>query len=185
VIKDSKYWLPLLGLYHGNRLEEFAQLLVTDLKEEDGITYFDINDEGGKQVKNEQSKRRVPVHPKLVEMGFLDHIAEIAAGGGEFLFPDLNPGGPDSKRGYYFTKWWTRYRKAIGVYEVGLDYHSFRHGVTTKLYAASVPEAHVDELTGHDGGGTSRRVYKKDMPLKVLHQAVSLVEWPEIERKAK
>ena len=180
VIRDSKYWLPLLGLYHGNRLEEFAQLLTVDVKQEDGISYFDINDDGGKQVKNEQSKRRVPVHPKLVELGFLDHVAEVAADSGEFLFPDLKPGGPDNKRGYYFTKWWTRYRKAIGVYERGLDYHSFRHGVTTKLYAASVPEAHVDELTGHDGGGTSRKVYKKEMPLTVIHQAIAKVKWPEV-----
>lgn len=52
--------------------------------------------------------------------------------------------------------------------------------MTTKLYAASVPEAHVDELTGHDGGGTSRRVYKKEMPLGVLVEAISKVSWPEV-----
>ena len=40
VIRDDKYWLPLLGLYHGNRLEEFAQLRREDLKQKDGVNYF-------------------------------------------------------------------------------------------------------------------------------------------------
>src|SRR5207302_10262123 len=41
-----------------------------------------------------------------------------------------------NKLGFYFTKWWSRYRRDVGVYEKGFDYHSFRHGVTTKLFAA-------------------------------------------------
>jgi integrase len=96
------------------------------------------------------------------------------------LFPELRPGGADNKRGHAFTKWFTRYRRDIGLYEPGLDYHSFRHSVTTKLYAAEVSEPIIDELTGHEGTGTSRVVYKKDMPLEKLHQAICKIEWPEI-----
>ncbi len=68
----------------------------------------------------------------------------------------------------------------IVLYEKALDYHSFRHGMTTKLYAADVSEPIIDELTGHEGQGTSRRVYKKDMPLTKLHAAIVKVEWPEV-----
>ncbi|WP_243047993.1 hypothetical protein [Dyella sp. RRB7] len=52
--------------------------------------------------------------------------------------------------------------------------------MTTKLYAADVSEPIIDELTGHEGQGTSRRVYKKDMPLTKLHAAIVKVEWPEV-----
>lgn len=104
----------------------------------------------------------------------------MSVNGEEHVFPDLKPGGPDNKRGFNFTKWWTRYRQSIGVYEKGLDYHSFRHGVTTKLFAASISEALVDELTGHEGGGTSRHVYKKEMPIHLLHESISAVRWDEI-----
>jgi integrase len=180
VIKDSKYWLPLLALYHGNRLEEFAQLRREDIKRDDGIWYFDIHDGGDRQIKNEQSKRRVPVHPAVTALGFLDYIDKAAPKSSDMVFPELLPGGPDKKFGFYFTKWWSRYRQEIGLFEKGLDYHSFRHGVTTKLYAAGVSEAIVDELTGHEGQGTSRIVYKKEMPLRVLFDAVSKVEWSEI-----
>jgi len=179
VIKDDKYWLPLLGLYHGNRLEEFAQLAREDVRQEDDIIYLDINDEGTKQVKNDQSKRRVPIHPKLIELGFLEYVAAIAPAPGDAIFPQLSL-GTFEKRGHSFSQWWTRYRRQIGLYEKALDYHSFRHGVTTKLYAADVSEPIIDELTGHEGQGTSRRVYKKDMPLRKLYEAIAKVEWPEV-----
>ena len=126
IIKDEKYWLPLLGLYHGNRLEEFAQLHRADVRQEDGIWFFDINDKGNKQVKNEQSKRRVPLHPELHRLGFLGYVERIAPNLDDRVFPLLQPGGPDQKLGYFFTKWWSTYRKDVGVYEKGLDYHSFR-----------------------------------------------------------
>jgi len=181
IIKDERYWLPILGLYHGNRLEEFAQLRREDVRIEGGIRYFNITDEGERQLKNAQSRRRVPIHPAVLKLGFVEYVEQTAPQPGDLVFPLLRPGGPDKKLGFYFTKWFSAYRKAIGLYEKGLDYHSFRHGVTTKLYAASVQEALVDELTGHEGKGTSRKVYKKDMPLSVLVEAISKVEWPEIK----
>lgn len=180
LIKDEKYWLPLMGLYHGNRLEEFAQLIRSDVRSEDGIAYFDINDEGLKQIKNQQSKRRVPIHPALLAIGFMEYVQSAAPGTGDRLFPKLMPGGADSKLGHSFSKWWTRYRREIGLYEPALDYHSFRHGVTTKLFAAEVSEVFVDELTGHEGKGTSRSVYTKEMPLTKLFDAICKVEWPEV-----
>jgi integrase len=180
VIKDDKYWLPLLGLYHGNRLEEFAQLRREDVRSDGGIWYFDINDEGGRQIKNEQSRRKVPLHPAILALGFINYVEGAAPKPDDMVFPELRPGGPDNKYGYYFTKWWSRYRREIGLYEKGLDYHSFRHGVTTKLFAADVSEAIVDELTGHEGKGTSRVVYKKEMPLKILNDAISKVQWVEV-----
>jgi integrase len=185
IIKDERYWLPILGLYHGNRLEEFAQLRRADVKQgEDGIWFFNITDEGERQLKNLQSRRRVPVHPTVLDLGFLEYVKKIAPDFNDPVFPLLRPGGPDRKRGYYFTKWWTEYRKSVGVYERGLDYHSFRHGVTTKLYAAGVSEAYIDELAGHEGGGTGRTIYKKDMPLSVLLEAIKEVEWPELDLRA-
>lgn len=184
IVKDEKYWLPLLGLYHGNRLEEFAQLFRSDVRAEDGIWYLDINDEDDKQIKNEQSRRRVPIHLALQNLGFLQYVEATAPAPTDPLFPQLKPGGADGKRGHAFTKWWTRYRTNIGVYEPWLDYHSFRHGVTTKLFAAEVPEVFVDELTGHEGKGTSRSVYTKRMPLVKLYEAICKVEWPEVELRA-
>jgi hypothetical protein len=180
IIKDEKYWLPLLGIYHGNRLEEFAQLHRADAQQEDGVWFLDINDEGTKRVKNQQSKRRVPLHPELLRLGFLDYVETTAPRPDDRLFPLLEPGGPDKKLGYYFTKWWSRYRKDVGVYEKGLDYHSFRASVATKLAEASVSLEVRNELLGHEGKSTDERNYQKGFSLKVLAEAIEKVSWPEV-----
>jgi integrase len=179
IIKDEKYWLPILGLFHGNRLEEFAQLRRSDVRCEGGIWFLDINDEGTKQIKNEQSKRRVPIHPKVQQLGFLEYVQKVTTTPQDQVFPQLRPGGPDRKLGFSFTKWWTRYRKDIGVYERGLDYHSFRGGVTTKLAAAGVSLDVRNELLGHEGTSVDERVYQKGLPLDVLADAIARVKWPE------
>lgn len=53
--------------------------------------------------------------------------------------------------------------------------------MTTKLVEADVPQAIIDELTGHEGQGTSRTTYTHAMPLAKLHEAISKIVWPEIE----
>jgi hypothetical protein len=153
ILKDEKYWMPIIGLYHGNRLEEGAQLLRGDVRCTDGIWHFDLNEDDEKQLKNEQSKRRVPIHPVLINIGFLEYVETIAPKPDSPIFPQLSPGGPDRKRGFYFTKWWSRYRQAIGVFEKGYDYHSFRACVETKLTAAGVNPPIINQLLGHEGKG--------------------------------
>ena len=184
IIRDDKFWLPLLGLFHGNRLEEFAQLRRGDVRCEQDIWFLDINAEGAKQIKNEQSKRRVPLHPYVKELGFIDYVTEAAPGANDPVFPQLRPGGPDKKLGYFFTKWWTQYRKDIGLYVKGLDYHSFRGGVTTKLATAGVSLEIRNELLGHEGSSVDEQVYLKKWPLKALADAVALVHWPEVNLDA-
>jgi integrase len=110
----------------------------------------------------------------------LDYVSEITPSSNDPLFPQLPPGGADKKRGHAFTKWWTRYRRDVGLYARGLDYHSFRHGVTTKLFRAGVSKEIVDELTGHEGSGTSQVVYLKNYTIPQLYDAICKVEWPEI-----
>jgi len=151
IVKDEKYWLPLLGLYHGNRLEEFAQLTRTDLKLENGIAFFDVQDElEGNHLKNDQSTRRVPVHPMLIKWGIIKYIEDVAPKQTDRIFPNLKRAGPDEKFGVNFSKWFTRYRKNIDAYERGVDYQSFRHGVVTKLHDASVASVVVNQLVGHE-----------------------------------
>jgi integrase len=180
IIKDAKYWLPLLALYHGNRLEEFAQLRLADVAKEDGIWFLRIHDEDANQLKNPQSVRRVPLHPEL-KAAFLLHVHSLAVTPESLIFSELRPGGPDNKLGFYFSKWFGNYRKSIGLYEPLLDYHSLRHSFTTRLFSAGVDGAVVDALTGHQSQGISSGVYMKELPLKALLLAISKVSYPELE----
>lgn len=65
--KPSHFWLPLLGLYTGARLEELAGLHLSAFSIVQGVTVVLLSDEtttdGG---KNEFSLRQVPIHKELI-----------------------------------------------------------------------------------------------------------------------
>ena len=56
IIRDHRYYLPLLGAYGGLRLEEACQLHVEDVGTEDGIVFLDIRPGDGKQLASDRSE---------------------------------------------------------------------------------------------------------------------------------
>ena len=82
----ANYFLPYLGLYQGMRLEESAQLRCEDIKVEDGIHYLDIHGRDGRKVKSATSERRVPLHPEIICLGFLEHVQKQRIAGEERVF---------------------------------------------------------------------------------------------------
>ncbi len=71
---EAAYWLPVLALFTGARQEELAQLAVADVRDEDGIHYLVITDEGDGKVKTASSRRSVPLHRDVLSLGFLDYV---------------------------------------------------------------------------------------------------------------
>lgn len=69
VTKDYKYWIPLIGLYTGMRLNEICQLLVDDIMCVDGVWIINIDDNDHKKLKTASSRRRIPVHKRLIDLG--------------------------------------------------------------------------------------------------------------------
>jgi integrase len=158
---EAAYWLPLLALFTGARLEELAQLRSTDVRQE---TYLDGSDrkrtawmihivqEDGLTTKNAGSERSVPVHPDLERLGFIRMAQQAAETGQRFLFPDLRS-NKYGKRGAKWGEWWSRYRREVcGVTGPGLVFHSFRHGF--KFYARHVGmiEGVQRQIMGHKPG---------------------------------
>ena len=73
---SSRFWLPLILLHTGARREEIANLALADIRQEEGIHFFDVTPdlERGRRLKNKSSKRRVPIHSHLIKLGFLDYV---------------------------------------------------------------------------------------------------------------
>ena len=174
IIRDDKFWIPLITLLSGMRLEEICQLRTDDIREENGIAFFDINDRPPRQLKNKNAVRRVPVHSDLIRMGFLTYVKTLGKGL-QPVFPALKPGGADDKLGHGFTKWFTRYRQDIGVYRKNLDFHSLRHTATTLMHQANVPTLVIDHLTGHSTPGETAR-YTKSSSLQQLATAIEAIK---------
>ena len=95
----SYYWLPLLGLYTGARIEELCSLYLEDFKVEHGINIISINSNHDKKLKSKAAERLIPVHPELEKLGLLKHVDKLRIKKGKQLFPEL----PRQRDGYIQT----------------------------------------------------------------------------------
>lgn len=113
-----QYWLPIIGLHTGMRLEEICRLQGHNIKQIDGIDCFALGRDGEWDGKTEAALRLIPIHPKLNELCLLDFVERIRTTGKTRLFSELNP--VNGEYGAAASKWFSRYRKRcsiIGVVE--------------------------------------------------------------------
>lgn len=158
----SEYWLPILALHTGARLNELCQLSVTDIGTHDGIETISIlAGEEGKRLKNKASERIIPIHSKLIELGLLDYVASIKTGR---IFPELpedsaRPGNYGAKPSEKFTD----YRRECGVGALSgrsnKSIHSFRSTFISALRKAGVPKDRRTRLAGHEYDDTQDKTY--------------------------
>ncbi len=156
--QPSRFWLPLMALFTGMRINEIAQLRLADLRQEDEVWVFDVNSGEG-EGKTEAGKRRVPIHPFLIEaLGLLDYAGRTMKDrpDGQQLFPELRPNVKEDM-GHTVGQWFTRYRRGLGIggqagEKSAQVFHSFRHTVITHLYEAKVRYRWLQEVVGHEQG---------------------------------
>lgn len=87
--KAERYWVPLISLITGMRIEEICQLATDDIRTVGGIPCIDINTKEEKRLKTLASRRLVPVSPLLGDLGFLAYV-EYLTGRGSIRCPPLN-----------------------------------------------------------------------------------------------
>jgi integrase len=172
---DANHWLPWLALYTGARLEELGQLRTADVRREDGVDYLAIEPGDGKRVKTKSSRRRIPLHPELVKLGFLAFVQRQREAGHERLFPELRPNRHGALTAVW-TKWWGHHaREVCGVNDPRKTYHSFRHLWKRTARTVMTEEFH-DALTGHTNGSVGR-TYGNGVPLKTLAEAMAEIKF--------
>ena len=197
------YWLPLLGLYAGGRINELAQLYLADIVEvPDGTDYIDFNLlgedkldlDGGdvsdeeasrdgavdKSLKNVNAVRIVPIHPTLIELGLLEYARALRAAGYQRLFPEL---AFDQVKGYgKAPSSWFNERflgRELGIPRDGKKtFHSLRHNFSTALGDALVPSPIKSQLVGHSRGTSSTDIrYDKGRTAKQLGEHLEKISF--------
>ncbi|EMK3394902.1 site-specific integrase [Vibrio parahaemolyticus] len=164
------YWLPLLGLYTGARLNELCQLYKQDIYKQNGVWVIRIDDKlDGQRLKNNSSRRLIPIHDKLLALGFIEYISSVQH---ERVFPALK----EERDGFgtAASKWFGRFKSKLG-FERGHDFHSFRHTVATQLKHAEVSSVLAGELLGHSQNNITYDRYGKGMNLEKLKQAIDVI----------
>jgi integrase len=184
-IQYPHYFVPILGVLTGCRLEELCMMRTEHIKKVNGVWVYCIREEGeyGEEkttVKNPYSERDIPLHPVLVEtLGFVRYVKHIKKLGHERVFHELTQvaGRYSHNFGRFFNE---KYLKKIGLKNGGrkLSFHSFRHSVETICTNKNVNPRYIDFLQGHSQKGMGGNVYLKGVkPDVLLKECVEKIDW--------
>lgn len=177
--KSAHYWAPLIAAYSGMRIEEICQLDTADVRQEDGIWVFDVNNNNDKRLKTKAAQRLIPIHSALLALGILEYLGLVSKGGHTKLFPTL----PQCKtNGYSHNpgKWFSRQKAKLGLKGTTEVFHSFRHSVSNVLKQSQVEPEIADQITGHADASLSegRKRYAKPYTVKTLREAIEKIHHP-------
>jgi len=134
--EDWHKWILLGCMFTGARIGEIAQLRVGDVRQQRGVWLVRILEEEreGLTTKNRKS-HHVPVHSKLIALGFINFVERQRKGRGDDA--PLFVGVERDDRGQFakVARWYRDFFKAIGVKQGkdGIGPHSFRHTLSDRL----------------------------------------------------
>jgi integrase len=179
-----KWWITVACAFLGCRIEELAQAhLGRDIARDEttGFWFLRIDELAAdnaatngnlqKSVKTFSAWRMVPIHPVLVDAGFIDYLNSEADAGAKTPFErHWKPFRDKKTRGVKYShsavKWGmnelNKLRREKLITRGGLTYfHSMRHTFTTLLAGADIGEEWRAALAGHSYGGMNAQVYNK------------------------
>ncbi|WP_171007619.1 site-specific integrase [Sphingomonas sp. 3P27F8] len=175
------FWIFLIAITTGARLEEVGQLALADVKRDGDMIYLDIDeyafdDDGeNKSVKTEGSIRLIPVHRKLIDLGFLDYCETLRRLGQTQLFPDLK----ENKVGKRTKEASQRANRVIDRYvseDKRLVFYSTRHAFKAKGNDAGITDKTLDQICGHAPVSTGGR-YGSEPRIHTLHEALHRIDF--------
>lgn len=178
---EASYWLPILALFTGARLNELCQSLTDDVyianyyDDDDNIIdvwVLEVTNEGEDQkLKNDGSRRRIPIHSELINLGFIRYVQSLKKG---LVFPELTSAGAYDSVSSNWSKWFGRYlRSTILISDKRMVFHSFRHCFKDYARAASIPADVHNALTGHSSGNAADNYGSEKYPLRPLAEAMA------------
>jgi integrase len=168
IYHDAWYWASLILVLTGCRSDEGCGLALSDIMDGAPAPYLHIRPNALRRIKTAASNRKVPIHPRLVELGFLDYVKEMRALGHEALFPELRHQelGFDHNfydkifeplRAYMFPNGTGRKKGRKDV-----DVRSIRSRCVSHLRDVGCPKHLAQAIVGHEVGDVTSDIYEED-----------------------
>jgi integrase len=142
----------------GSRIGEVTQLRREDVTEDEGVPVLHITPEAG--TVKARGDRYVPIHPRLVELGFLTFVESAPSKGPLFFDPairrDKDAVTPQSQLVATKLGLWVR---GNGLSDPKLRHpqHALRHRFMTSCRRAGIEEQYVEQIVGHSSGRMNRQ----------------------------
>jgi integrase len=168
----------------GLRREEICQFYPSDVRQVGDVWCFDVNcNSDDKSLKTESSNRLVPVHSKLISLGFIKFVETRKGSHNLWGFKKWQ-----TQWGKQFGNWFSRFfcRQYISPDPLKC-FHSFRHYAADHLKQNGFQEVLIAELLGHTNDSiTTGRYGKKFLPPKLVDAVESLgegIDFSGLEKK--
>jgi integrase len=154
--RGTRFWVPLIGLFTGMRLNEICQLDAADIRDIEGVPCIVVSETSlttstDKSLKTATSERILPVHPFLQAHGLIEFARQKQAAGEVKLFDDIAP-GRDGFRSTAFSKWFILFLNKAEAAREKTSFHSFRHRFRDALREAGVSREIAMALGGWGNG---------------------------------
>jgi integrase len=179
--KPDLFFAPIISLTTGMRVDEIAQLRVSDVYETNGTWVFDINDNGDdKEVKTYSSIRKMPLCTGILVTNFLGYYNLVKEKFGEnaLLFPYLTKtasNGYAKNIGYN----WTQHKKnLIIVDQPQKNFHSLRKTIGAVMVDMQYDLPLRKRILGHSmSGDITHEIYGKEYSLEYIRSCLDKIEW--------
>ncbi len=116
-------------------------------------------------IKNNQSRRLIPLHSRVLDLGLVSHCDRLRRAGHVRLFECWSVKRP----GRYGAQW-------MGLQGL-TNVHGIRHACLTQLVRAGVAEDIINRIAGHQSFRSMLGRYSKGRDIAVLRDAIEHLEY--------
>jgi integrase len=186
--RHARFWIPLLSMFGGLRLNEACQLDAADIRRIENVDCFVITERSeevttDKRLKTASSERVVPIHVMLIDLGFLDFARQRKRAGESKLFGEVGMGAT-GYRSTTFSAWFRRFVARAGADSPKTCFHSFRHGFRDALREARIDRDIALALGGWttaSGAASVSDAYGSGYRIATLKEAIDRVRYTGLD----
>lgn len=162
-IEEDKF-ITNIAIYQGMRLKEITQLTKNDIIQNNDMYCIDINTNNEKTTKTKKSVRLIPIHDKLLEIGFLDFVQSKQDGENLFSIDNLK-----------FTKYYgKKYKDLINEEKT---FYSLRHSFVNELIQKNQKLEHIQAFVGHSQSAKITFGYSDPINTKLLKELLEFIDY--------
>lgn len=178
-------WAMLLGAFTGARVSEIGQLYLNDIyQDKDGVWTIRIDTKNtGQSLKTYSSQRHIPIHPTLIEMGFLERVNALQAKKQLLLFPASNLKAQNGAGAVISTRFGRYWKKLELPNTKGrkLGFHSLRTTFIHEVGQTDFGNDRRKRFVGHEVAGVDFESYLKVFRPSVLLKDLKRFWNPQID----
>ncbi|MFZ3581409.1 DUF6538 domain-containing protein [Loktanella sp. DJP18] len=152
IIRDAFYWVPLILLTIGSRIEEILLLKRKGLRLRNGVHCLALGRDPDATGKTADAERIVPIPQMLIDLGFVEWIKSLDDSHSPLLFPEIARRTTTGKISEAFGKAFKIIRSHLDLADFDEDFYALRKTLSSMLRAADVDDGERQALAGHKSG---------------------------------